>query len=86
MPCKISSSPDGKITMIACSRGQTKCHICGKPMVALCDATKRDGTPCNAPMCEEHRHSVGDDTDVCIYHNKPDYIKQAIVNRQKRDN
>ena len=73
MPC------ENRGGMVVCSRRpQTRCHICGKPMVALCDATRKDGTPCDAPMCEEHRYRVGEDTDVCKYHNSQKYIKKAL--------
>jgi len=65
-------------------RPSTRCHVCGKPMTALCDATRRDGKPCNLPMCEEHRHRVADviNVDVC---NRPHYIAQAVENRIKRE-
>lgn len=85
MPCKPFSA-DGKIIGITCSRGKARnvCHVCGQPMVALCDATRKDGNPCDLPLCEEHRHRVGVDTDVCDYHNYPKYIEQAIKNREQR--
>lgn len=54
-------------------------------MTSLCDATKKDGTPCNLPMCDKHRHRVGDDIDVCQYHNHPKYIEQAKKNRAERE-
>lgn len=65
----------------------TRCYICGKPMAARCDATKKDGKPCNLPMCEEHRNRVADDldVDVCGFHNRPGHIAQAIENRAKRE-
>jgi hypothetical protein len=63
----------------------TRCYVCGKPMTALCDATRKDGKPCNAPMCDEHKNTIGPDMDVCEYHNHPKYTKQAINNRVKRD-
>lgn len=65
------------------AKGQSKgCHICGKPMVTLCDATREDGKACNLPMCKEHSHHVGEDIDVCNYHNYPTYIKEAIEKRE----
>ncbi len=72
--------------MVVCSRDtKNRCYICGAPSVALCDATKKDGTPCDLPMCEKHRNRVGDDIDICQYHNYPKYIKQAKENRAKRE-
>jgi len=80
MPCERRGG------MVVCSREpQKRCHVCGKPMVALCDATKRDGQPCDLPMCKEHRHTVGKDVDVCKYHNSPKYIKTALENRREME-
>lgn len=85
MPCKIFKDKNGNTAGFICSRDKkTVCHVCGKPMTSLCDATKKDGTPCDIPMCDEHRHTVGLDTDVCCYHNYPKYIKQALENRKER--
>ena len=85
MPCKPFISEDGNIVGIACSRGRSQqvCHVCGKPMETLCDATRKDGRPCDIPMCAEHSHRVAEDTDVCKYHNYPKFIEQAIKNREK---
>lgn len=88
MPCKPMLNKYGNVIGISCTRKGDKkniCHICGKPMTALCDATRKDGKPCDIPMCDEHRYTVGDDTDVCMYHNSPKYIKQAKENRIKRE-
>ena len=75
--------------MIKCYARKSKvCYICGKPMTSLCDATRKDGRPCDIPMCDEHRNRVGedlDDVDVCDYHNYPKYIKQATENRKILD-
>lgn len=48
---------------------------CARPSVALCDyPAGKDlrGTPltCDAPMCEQHRTSVGPDRDHCPRHQK----------------
>lgn len=64
---------------------QTRCYICGKQMTSLCDATKKDGTPCDMPMCDEHRVRIATDLDVCKYHNYPKYIEQARENRIMRE-
>lgn len=87
MPCIPFVSSNGQVVGIMCYRNKSsqKCHVCGKPSIALCDATRKDGKMCNAPMCEEHRHRVAEDTDVCHYHNKPKYIKTAIENRKKME-
>lgn len=85
MPCRPFTSEDGSIVGIACSRRKnTRCHVCGKPMTALCDATRKDGRPCDNPMCDEHKHTVGPDVDVCEYHNSPKYIESALKNRSER--
>lgn len=72
--------------MIECYVRKSKsCHICGKPMTSLCDATRKDGKPCDLPMCDEHRVRVAVDLDVCKYHNYPKYIEQARDNRIMRE-
>lgn len=86
MPCKPIKVTDGRIVGISCSRGKVPtCHVCGKPYTSLCDATKKDGKSCGLPMCDEHRNSVGEDVDVCKFHNYPVYIEIAKSNRVKRD-
>lgn len=65
--------------------GAKFCYVCGKPMTSLCDASKKDGTPCDLPMCDEHRHRVGKDVDVCGYHMHPKYVSQARKNRAERE-
>jgi hypothetical protein len=85
MGCENWKDSEGRLIGVKCSRRKsTRCLECGEPMVALCDATKKDGTPCDAPMCEKHRYRVGSDTDVCKYHNYPRYIEQALQNRKER--
>lgn len=81
MPCIPFFDKEGRMIGISCSR-TINCYVCGKPHTALCDATRRNGTPCDNPMCDEHKITVGEDTDVCSYHNKPHYIQQAIENRK----
>lgn len=72
--------------MIICKRKpKTKCYICGKPMTSLCDATRKDGKPCDMPMCDEHRNRIATDLDVCKYHNYPKFIEQARENRIMRE-
>lgn len=65
-------------------RPKTRCYVCGKPMTSLCDATRKNGKPCDVPMCDEHRNRVGTDVDVCHYHNYPNHIKKAYENRIER--
>lgn len=85
MACNILRDENKNRIGFVCSINKKQvCHICGKPMTSLCDATRKDGTPCDNPMCDEHRHTVGYDTDVCKYHNYPKYISQAILNRKER--
>ncbi len=72
--------------MIICKRQpSTKCYICGEPITSLCDATRKDGKPCDIPMCDNHRNRITTDVDVCRYHNYPKYIEQALENRILRE-
>lgn len=74
------------VTGIACSRNKTnKCYVCGRPSTSLCDATRKDGKPCNIRMCDEHRNRIAVDLDVCKYHNYPKFIEQARENRILRE-
>ena len=68
---------NGKAVGFACSRGRQprpKCYICGKSATALCDhsdyglGAQRVLKTCDRPMCNEHRHRVGKDTDYCDEH------------------
>lgn len=83
---KVNLIKDGnRITGLACSRENNKCYVCGKPMTSLCDATRKDGKPCDNPMCDEHRNMIATDLDVCDYHNYPKYTEQARQNRINRE-
>jgi hypothetical protein len=85
MPCKPLLDKHGRTVGFACSRRETiPCHVCGKPMTTLCDATDINGKSCDKPMCDAHKHTVWSDTDVCDEHNSPPYIQTAIQNRQER--
>lgn len=72
MSCKPIKFPEG--TAIVCSRGRVKvcCVVfCGKPHTALCDyPVVRRGvkTTCDSPVCDQHRHAVGDNLDWCQGH------------------
>ena len=81
MPCKFTQSKDGKVSMISCSRGKRKCS-CGNEITAYCEAVKKDGTPCDSPLCEECRVTIGPDTDVCKYHNYDKYKESALKRRK----
>jgi hypothetical protein len=86
MTCKIFKDKNGNPAGFICSKNKKQvCHVCGKPSISLCDATRNDGTPCDNPMCDEHRYTVGHDTDVCQFHNSPKFIEQAIKNRKERE-
>lgn len=61
-----------------------KCHICGRPYTSLCDATNKDGEPCDLPMCDTHRNRVGLDVDVCDVHDNHIDREQAKRNRHER--
>jgi hypothetical protein len=64
-----------------------KCYICGRPYTSLCDATNKDGEPCDLPMCDTHRNRVGLglDVDVCDIHNNHIDREQAKKNRFERE-
>lgn len=44
-----------------------RCVVCGEISLYACD-WKVDGGTCDAPMCEEHRHNIGKDKDLCWRH------------------
>lgn len=67
------------------AKATKKCYICGKPYTSLCDATNKNGEPCDLPMCDEHRNRVGLDVDVCDNHNNYIDKKQAKENRYERE-
>ena len=73
MPCNTYKSPDGKLSMIICTRGQRSkpCHICGSPSTGLCDYPIGNGKTCDKPMCNDCRNTIGDNLDVCQEHNNP---------------
>lgn len=86
MPCERYTLPGGGGGFI-CSRGRGKekakpCYVCGKPSTRLCDY--RDGfTTCDRPMCDEHTHHHGDDTDYCDEHNS-EFSRVRTENECKR--
>jgi hypothetical protein len=47
----------------------------------LCDAPMGCGETCDRPMCRDHSHNVGKDTDVCQEHYNDYEIEQAKINR-----
>jgi hypothetical protein len=87
MPCNIIKDDNGKVKMIVCTRTKPtakKCD-CGKKADAFCDAVVNiDGRirTCDKPLCNEHRNTVADDTDVCEEHNNEISVKLAIENRK----
>ena len=72
---------DGRFIAISCSRTK-RCVHCGESATSYCDAWKKDGTPCDMPICDDCKITVGEDTDVCKYHNYPKYIKGALERRK----
>lgn len=59
------------------------CYICGRPATVLCDAPAGYEKTCDKPMCREHSHNIGKDTDVCQDHYNDYEIEQAKENRLK---
>lgn len=57
------------------------CYICGQKAAVLCDAPAGYGKTCDRPMCREHSHNIGKDTDVCHDHYNDYEIEQAKLNR-----
>jgi hypothetical protein len=95
MPCRPIIDPiTGKVTGIECSRkgfrkDEKEYCYCGRKAVAYCDAPNTHSiktwlgvlSTCDAPLCEEHRHKIDIDTDVCPQHNNEVSIKLAKKNR-----
>jgi hypothetical protein len=76
MACEYILDKDGKVMGIICSRGSRapKCKFCGKVSAKLCDFPvhgSKQGKTCDAPMCDDHATSVGEDRDFC-----PDHCRQ----------
>ena len=58
----------GGNTVILCGRDRVHaCHVCQSIADYLCD-WKVDGGTCDVPMCEEHRHNVRKNRDLCFCH------------------
>ncbi len=54
--------------VIMCGRDRVHaCGVCQAPADWLCDWKVKGGT-CDVPMCDEHRHNVGEDRDLCFRH------------------
>ena len=75
MGCEFFTDDDGRVTMIACSRGPKArtCAECRKlnrkrTGTKLCDFKTSSTTTCDEPMCAEHATSVGPDRDLCPTH------------------
>ncbi len=43
-------------------------YRCCAMSTKLCDWPMIDGGTCDAPLCEDHAHSVGEDLDYCPTH------------------
>lgn len=72
---------DGR-TVILCGKGKIQaCHVCQAIASKLCDWKIAGGT-CDAPMCEEHAHEVGQNRDLCFRHMNA--WKMHSANRQLR--
>lgn len=86
MPCEKITLTSGGCGFL-CSRGRAKeppkpCYVCGKPSTRLCDY--RDGfTTCDQPMCDEHAHHHGTDTDYCEEHDN-EFSKKRTAAENKR--
>lgn len=58
----------GGHTVILCGREKVHaCGQCGSIACHLCD-WKIDGGTCDVAMCEDHRHNVGKNRDLCWQH------------------
>lgn len=76
MPCRTIRSDDGKMVGIACGPGPAKtCRFClseskrNRKSTKLCDWKTTSTSTCDAPMCDEHATSVGQEKDLCPPHN-----------------
>jgi hypothetical protein len=81
MPCTPHYDEAGRCVMISCTRTR-RCVSCVKPATSYCDSYKKDGTPCDLPLCDDCKITVAEDTDVCKYHNYPKYIESALERRK----
>jgi len=72
MGCVVIRPKAGGV-MIVCSRGKnsvTPCRQCGDFAVALCDWPVGSGKTCDVPLCDEHRHPIGENLDLCPVHHE----------------
>lgn len=71
MPCKTIVMGDG-VTVIACSRGQSRKRCkCGRPADLLCDfplSGAKSGKTCDMPICRSCATRVGPNRDYCPAH------------------
>jgi|GEM_PF-3457090 len=89
MTCSIVQTEHGKAFICGSYKNlnelakvpEIKCYICGNPAAVLCDAISGVNETCDRPMCREHSHNIGKDTDVCQGHYNDYEIEQAKVNR-----
>ena len=88
MPCNFYHDPEGRFSMVICSRGRRekpKCFFCGNPSTSLCDFPtkalkdfRRDvetSKTCDRPLCNSCRVKIGIDTDICPDHDKEEAIE-----------
>ena len=81
MPCHFYTDPEGRFSMVMCSRGRKeppKCSVCGKPATYFCDYPVNRFKTCDAPLCKDCRAHVGMDTDLCPLHDTPEAIEKIF--------
>lgn len=74
MTCRTIIAGPG-VTVIACTRGETKRCACGNRVTRLCDYPLRgtlEGATCSAPLCEKCAKHVGPGRDYCPAHGRLD--------------
>lgn len=80
--CFTLRMPDGTAAIICGSfPGVKHCVVCGAMSTRLCDFKQPSGGTCDAPMCDEHAHRTGANTDFCPLHrpaeSQPDLFPPA---------
>jgi hypothetical protein len=85
MACEHITDKHGT-TFICCGsrRRPPKCKFCSKPSTKLCDFPihgSKKGKTCDAPICDDHATSVGEDRDFCPPHSKQEELQLGSAER-----
>lgn len=86
MACEHLRDKDGNWIGVICGRGPRapKCKFCSKTSTKLCDFPihgSKKGKTCDAPICDGHATSVGEDCDFCPHHCKQEELQLESAER-----